>query len=208
MLFELLFFLLCFATISAIAGGGLLFLRGQRREARRTFVVLAAGWGIYMAILAAVSLGKPQRAVPFGQELCFDEMCFSVVRAETATILGPTGQTVHAQGIFHIVTVRVTSHSLGTTQSEGGVRAYLVSNGRSYGVSASGQSAWQAANGNTPPLTATLEPGQSVGSVLVFDLPRDATNPGLSLSHGLTPGYLVIGESPLFRKPTLLQLQQ
>ena len=62
--------------------------------------------------------------------------------------------------------------------------------GKSYEVSSEGQGGgWEAAYGASAPLDARLEPGESVESVQVFDLPKDVLAPGLVLSHGFTPGY-------------------
>jgi len=100
----------------------------------------------------------------------------------------------------------VSSRSRGRVQSEGGLRALLWDSGKYYEVSSGGQQAWEAVNGETARLTVRLRPGESVQSVQVFDLPNDASAPGLALSHGFTPGYFVIGECPLFQKPTILKL--
>jgi hypothetical protein len=133
-------------------------------------------------------------------------MCFSVVDAQVVPQLGPTTEPMTARGRFYVVTVRVSSHSRGRTQSEGGLRALLWDAGRYYSVSAEGQHAWASANGETAGLTARLRPGEIVDSVQVFDVPFEAQAPGLVLSHGFTPGYFVIGECPLFQKPTVLKL--
>ena len=168
---------------------------------------LGVVWAIYLLIVALVSLATPQRIVPLGQDRCFDEMCFAVVHTETASHLGPPIQRVSASGIFHVVTVRVSSRSRGRTQSERGLRAVLWDAGKSYEVSAEGQQGWEAENGETASLAARLQPGQSVLCVQVFDLPKEAAAPGLVLSYGFTPGYLVIVESPLYHKPVLMQIK-
>jgi hypothetical protein len=42
--------------------------------------------------------------------------------------------------------------------------------------------------------------------VLVFEVPGEITHPALTLDHGFTPGYFVIGESPFFHKPPIMEL--
>jgi hypothetical protein len=113
---------------------------------------------------------------------------------------------VKAKGIFYIVAVRVTSHSRGRTQREGGIRARLWKAGKYYDVSPEGQQAHIAAYGRMPRLTERLHPGESVLSFQVFDLPRKTSGLGLVLDHGFTPGYFVIGESPVLNKPTMIQI--
>ncbi|MGB7265949.1 MAG: hypothetical protein WBC92_10585 [Terracidiphilus sp.] len=206
MLFELFFLAFVFVSIVAAIGGVAAVVRGARRTGKRIFVGLAISWVVYFSVVAIVSATTPQRIIPIGQDGCFDEMCSAVIHAETAGELGPPGQTVKAQGIFYVITMRVSNLSRGRAQREGGLRALLWAAGKSYEVSPDGQSAWETANGATARLTAQLQPGESIESVQVFDLPKDALTPGLVLSHGFTPGYFVIGESPIFRKPTLMRI--
>jgi len=37
-------------------------------------------------------------------------------------------------------------------------------------------------------------------------VPQRIAHPALTLDHGFTPGYFVIGESPFFHKPNIHQL--
>jgi len=104
------------------------------------------------------------------------------------------------------VTVRATSHSRGRAQSEGGLRALLWSTGGTYEVSRAGQSAWDAEHPQSVQLTTRLRPGESLLSDQVFDVPAKAADLSLVLSHGFTPGYFVIGECPIFHKPTIMRI--
>ncbi|MDE3149435.1 MAG: hypothetical protein KGL37_08190 [Acidobacteriota bacterium] len=206
MIFELLFLALFFASLALLIGAVILMNRGARRSATKILLSLGAGWAVYLAIVALVSAATPQRIVPIGQDRCFDDMCFAVVHAETVSQLGTARHPVTAKGVFRVVAVRVSNRARGRAMREAGLRALLWSDGEGYGVSPEGQRAWEAANGQTAALTARLDPGASILSVQVFDLPQKASSPGLVLSHGLTPGYFVIGESPILRKPTLMKI--
>ena len=208
MIFDLLFMALFLGSVIALICAFIMMIRGRRRIATRLLLTLAGGWGVYLSIVALVAVATPQQSVSMGQDLCFDEMCFAVDHAETAMELGPAGRQLKANGVFHVITVRVTNHSLGRTESEGGLRALLWDGGKSYETSREGQRALEAAKGETPRLTARLQSGESVESRQVFDLPAESANVGLVLSHGFTPGYFVIGESPLFHKPTILRITQ
>jgi hypothetical protein len=209
MLFELLFIGLFLASLIALLCVLVLAIRGLRGAALRVLKLLGAVWVVYLLIVvgvSAASAARPQPMIPRGEEECFDEMCFSVVDVQAVSQLGPTTEPVRAGGKFYVVTVRVHSRSRGRTQREGGLRALLWDAGKYYAVSAEGQQAWAAANGETAELTARLRPGESIESVQVFDAPTESSTPGLVLSHGFTPGYFVIGECPLFQKPTVLRL--
>jgi hypothetical protein len=207
MIFELLFIAFFLASMIALIGALIAVLRGKVRFGKSLLLSLAGSWAIYLLIVALVSIATPQHSIPMGLKRCFDEMCFTVVHAETASKLGVAGQTVQANGRFCVVAVRVSSRSRGRAQSEGGLRALLWESGKNYEVSPAGERAWKAANGETASLTTRLGPGESVTAVQVFDIPAGASTPGLILTHGFTPGYFVIGESPIFREPTLMRIE-
>jgi hypothetical protein len=209
MVFELLFIGLFLGSLIALIGVLILAIRRRRPTAMRVLGALGAGWTIYLLVVVAVGAtmaARPQRTIPVGKELCFDEMCFSVVNVQVVSQLGPTSRPVKADGRFYVITLRVSSRSRGRVQSEGGLRALLWDSGKYYGGSSGGLQAWEAVNGETARLTARLRPGERVQSVQVFDLPKESSATGLALSHGFTPGYFVIGECPLFHKPAILKL--
>lgn len=203
-LYELVFILLVLATVASIAT--LLVLAALRRwvSARKLALAVAAVWCIYLVVLAFSDLAARPAVTKAGQERCFDEMCFAVVSVQTSYPGSPGPSSVRR----YTVTVRATSHSRGRTQAEGGLRARLYSKGKYFEVSQSAQESYEAEHGASPKLTQRLAPGQSIESVLVFDLPQPVNNPALTLDHGFTPGYFVIGESPFFHAPDTLQLPQ
>jgi len=206
MIFELLFIALFFTTLIALVSVLIMVVRGSRRSAMRLLQAAGAVWVVYLFIVVAVSITTTQRIIPTGQDLCFDEMCFAAIQTQSMSQLGSGDSAVRADGQFYVITVRVSSHSRGRTQSEGGLRALLWDSGKYYAVSPQGQRAWEVDNGATSPLTSRLQPGESVKSAQVFDVPKEVSSPGLVLSHGFTPGYFVIGECPLFHKPTLIRI--
>jgi hypothetical protein len=206
MVFELLFLALAFATLISLVTALAMAIR--RRRVARLLLSVGIVWAMYLTIVAAVSAATPQKRIPMGQEQCFDEMCFSVAHVEAFSELGLAAQPTRATGRFYVVTVRMTSRSRGRPQREGGLRALLWSAGKYYHVSAEGQTAWEMAHAPAAGLTARLNPGESLLSVQVFDLPNSVTTPGLVLSHGFTPGYFVIGECPMFHPPAIMLLAQ
>jgi hypothetical protein len=193
-------------TLVALVSVLIMVIRGSRRSAMRLLRVGGPVWVGYLLIVVAVSATTTQRIIPMGQDLCFDEMCFAVIRAQPVSQLRSGDGAVRANGQFYVITVRVSSRSRGRAQSEGGLRALLWDSEKYYGVSPQGERAWEADNGETARLTARLQPGDSVLSVQVFDVPKEISAPGLVLSHGFTPGYFVIGECPLFHKPTIVRI--
>lgn len=203
---ELFFILLFLGTLVSLVTAVIMMARGRRTSARRLAMALAALWATYLGVVFAVAALTPQQVIDMNQDRCFDEICFAVVRVETATQLGPQSRPVRAAGKFYVVTIQVSSRSRGRTQREQGLRAMLWDSGRYFLISANGEQAWESAHGKTASLTDPLSPGETLLSVQAFDVPADVSAPGLVLTHGFTPGYFVIGECPLFHKPTIIRL--
>ena len=205
---ELLFLFCVLVSVIGLLTAAVLTALRRRGAAKRWLKALGVGWAAYLSIVLVVAAATPQRVIPMGQDLCFDELCFAVVNVRTATELGPSHPPLRAKGRFYIVTVRASSHARGRAQSERGLHAQLWSPDHEYEVSPAGQRAWNGTHAENVPLTTRLGPGQSVLSDQVFDVDAPAEGLGLVLSNGLTPGFFVIGESPLFHDPTILRLSR
>jgi hypothetical protein len=116
---------------------------------------------------------------------------------------------VKAQGVYYVVTLRVSNRSRGRRQRETDVYTYLVdSRGGRIEVSPAGQGALgHAGLGGAPP-TSFVDPGEAFESRLAFDVPEDATDLGfVKTSHGWLPRLLIIGEHGSFlHAPTIVPL--
>jgi hypothetical protein len=200
--YEALFLLVAALSCSALVAVGILLFRRRFAAAKRLLAALAFTSGTYLSIVFLVAATAHQQILPRNHELCFDDMCFAVAHVETTKQIG----TAIANGVFYVVTVRVANHARRRAQRELGLRALLWSDGKQYETSSRAQSAWAEGHPESFPLTSKIQPGQSILSDQVFEIPASATGPGLFFSQGFTPGYFVIGECPLFHKPTVLQL--
>lgn len=204
--FEILFLFGVLVSVICLVVAFVLIISSRRSAAKRLLGVLGIGWVVYLCAVFLVASTTPQRVVPMNRDLCWDELCFAVVNARTLPQLGAT-QPVQPNDIFYVVTVRVSSHARGRPQSERGLRALLWSSGRYFEVSSAGQSAWEATHAqSSAALTTRVWPGQNFLSDQVFEVPAQSKNLGLVLTNGFGPGYFVIGESPLFHKPTILRV--
>jgi hypothetical protein len=201
-LYELLFILLFLASAIALITVLIMTLTRHRQSAKRLLLSTLTVWGVYLAVLFVSDALEQQQVVKAGDNTCFDEMCFAVVSTQqsgetaTSSSLPPS-----SGGKLYAVTVRMTSQSRGRAQAEGGLRGRLYQDGKYFTVSDADQHAFESLHGPSPKLTQRLDPGQSILSVLVFEVPGEITHPALTLDHGFTPGYFVIGESPFFHKP-------
>ncbi|RSL17954.1 hypothetical protein EDE15_3506 [Edaphobacter aggregans] len=194
---ELLLLALVGWTAIGAIGVTISLARGERAKALRHLGWIAGVWATYLVVLLAFSLLQPQKAVAMGQDQCFDEMCFAVTGVEEVP-----GFLIHDGSRLIRVSVRITNHARGRTESEKLIRAYLLD--------AQGRR-WNESRGiSGVPLTARLAAGDSVVSEPVFKVARDATGLRLVFTHGWRqPDVLVIGASDsLLHRPTIVWLDR
>jgi hypothetical protein len=156
--------------------------RGERERVRRGIAWLVGVWVVYMFVLIGVSLVQRQKVVAIGEMQCFDDMCFTVTKAEEVP-----GFLIRDGRRLVRVSVKIANRGK-KAQSESLLRTYLVD--------AQGRQWQESAGVNGVRLTAKVAGGDSAVSEPVFKVAADATNLGLVLTHGpWQPGVLVIGDS-------------
>jgi hypothetical protein len=192
---ELLLLALVGWTAIGAVGVTISLVRRERAKALRHLGWIAGVWATYFAVLVAVSLRQPQKTVAIGQDQCYDEMCFAVTGVEQVP-----GFLIHDGSRLLRVSVRITNHAHGRTESEKLIRAYLVD--------AQGRRWEESAAISGVPLTARVPAGDSVVSEPVFKVAGNATGLGLVFTHGQRqPGVLVIGASDsLLHRRTVVPL--
>jgi hypothetical protein len=192
---ELLLITLVGWTAIGAIGITISLVQKERKKALRHAGWIAGVWVAYLAVLVVVSLLQPQKIVAVGQDQCFDEMCFAVISVEEVP-----GFLIHDGSRLVRVSLRITNHARGHTQSEKLIRAYLMD--------AQGRRWQESAAISGVPLTARIVAGDSVVSAPVFKVANDATGLGLVFNHGWwQPGVLVIGNSDsLLHRRTIVPL--
>jgi hypothetical protein len=129
--------------------------------------------------------------VPAGEAQCFDDWCITAVSA----IREHAGTDTALR-----VIVRLSSRALRVSQSERGVRLYIVGD--------SGRRYEPAPEPNVVPLTVSLAPHDSLTTSRLFHVPTAVHNPLLVVAHGPFPGCCIIGDQQSFlHKPTVMRLQ-
>jgi hypothetical protein len=209
-IFDLLFILVFLASVVTLGAAGVAALRGHRRRAFRLLVGWAISAAIYLGAVVVVALTSPQRILAIGEDRCFDDWCVAVEDVTVVRELGPGDRVVRADGLFYVVTLRLSNHGRGRAQRASSAAVHLIDErGRMYEVSEQGQQAFEAQYGPALPLTSTVGVGQFLNTVRVFDLPADAHGIGLTVAHpvGPSPGLFIIGDdASLFHKPTIIRL--
>ncbi len=201
--YDLIFVLLFLGSVVSLFLSAL--LRGKPGS-RNILAGLASVWVVYFGILLVTDVLSSQKVFKIGEEQCFDEMCFAVVGVQAMPNQGFHASAA-APSMLYVVKIRVASHSRGRAQAEGGLRGRLYDNDKYIDVSEPAQKAYDSQYGGSPKLTQKIGPGESIVCNLVFDVPQGLMqHSALTLDHGFTPGYFVIGESPFFHKPDIHQL--
>jgi hypothetical protein len=206
-LFDLIFILVVLGTAMALVHALYLTVRGRRAAALQALKRLGLALGTYLGVVVLVSLLSPGRVLALNEDQCSDDWCLAVEDVSLAKTLGSASSPARANGTFYVVRLRVSSRARRVTQRENGVSAYLIDDRATpYPPSASGQQAYESANGVTRSLSDPIGPGASFRTTRVFDIPDRAHGLGLVLKHA-GPGPLIIGDSQsLFHKPTVVRL--
>ena len=209
-MFELLFLVVFLASVVTLAAIIRAVVQGRRQSAVKLLAGYATGAALYLGTVVAVSLGSPQRVLTIGEDRCFDDWCIAVDNVTVTRELGPGERATKANGVFYVVSLRLSNRARGRAQRASSAAVHLMDGrGRRYEYSGPGQEAFEAQDGPAAPLTATIPVGQFLTTVQVFDLPTDAQDVSLTVEHpvGLSPGLLIIqDEASLFHQPTIVRL--
>jgi hypothetical protein len=209
-IFDLVF-IACFLT-TAVSLLRSVYFACRRQWARSAQVLRRLGYGVavYAGVLLAVSLASRPKILQMGETQCFDDWCISVERAARQSQVGKSPTVVNARGIYYVVTVRVSNAARRTAQRETDVGVCLIDlAGHRYYPSPQGQIALDATASGGQDLTTKMPPGGSFERTVLFDVPEDAADLGLVVTHGLFPGALIIGDSQsLLHAPTVVRLDK
>jgi len=191
--FDLLFILLFLAAVSTLVAAAYAAIRHRRDRALRLLRRLGTTAAVYMGIVLLVSLVVSRRVLKVGDNLCFDDWCVGVAEVNRTTV-GTLAS--------YDVTIRVSSRARVRVQRANGASAYMTDGlGRRYDP---------LPDASAIPLTTYLKPGESVDTRRTFQLPVDAREPGVVLTHGegIGPNWFIIGEGPPpFHKPAIVQIR-
>lgn len=113
-IFDLAFLLGLLITLGSVLRVAYLLLRRRPNQAVGVLTRLALFAGAYMSVLVAVSIVQPKQTLALGRARCYDEWCVVVDGAQRQSSIG----TVHADGLFIIVSARVLNQGRGRRQRE------------------------------------------------------------------------------------------
>jgi hypothetical protein len=192
-IFDLIFLALVMASLLALAAVVGLVVSGRRHQTVKVVIAWMAGIGLYLVVVAAVSLVSPQRVLALGENRCSDDWCIAVENAaRSGTPLDPVVT----------VTFRLSSRARRVSQREHGVAVYAIDE--------KGRRFEPRASPSAPPFDVLLQPGESVTTNRTFEVSGATGQMVLVFGREGTdsiPGRFIIGDdSSLFHKPTIVRL--
>ncbi|MGE0886803.1 MAG: hypothetical protein AB7P14_25060 [Blastocatellales bacterium] len=192
-IFDLLFIAVFFATVILLVAAALSAIRGRRRKAFVTLRWLAIFLGVYFGILILVSLFSPRRVLNIGDKQCWDDLCIAVTKVR---------QVPKTSVNSCLITFELSSRARRRAQRELGLNVYLLDErGRRFDP---------LPNKDDVPFDVLLQPQAIISATRSFEIPADARNLVLGVSHsGRFPACCIIGEpESLFHKRTVVKLDQ
>jgi hypothetical protein len=194
-LFDFVFvgaaFISLFLAISIIVEA----FRRRFSNALRIGAGFAAGAGVYLGILVAVSLFEPQEVLRLRQERCFDDWCIAV-----ENVKGVEAENVR----LYTITFRMTSRARRVTQRENGLTVYLADD--------RGNRFDPLPDSAAVPFDVYLKPGESATALRTFALQGVSGAIRLVLAReGIYrfPGLFIIAdESSFFHKPIIVPVTE
>lgn len=201
--------------------GAMVLARLRGRPVRvRTLMAGAAGWGIvYAAALISSSLTSHEQLLGRDEDKRFCgfyldcHLQVAVTRVDTARALGTGDRAVRAEGVFYILTLRVSSTAVAAQLQLLDPRLSVRDrSGRVFTRHAAAESTLAARGAPAESLTRPLAAGETFTTTVAFDVPAGAPAPRLSVTEGIWAERLVelilIGDEDSFlHKRTMFELR-
>jgi hypothetical protein len=168
--------LIFFGTVIAI----LVFLiriviRMVRKESiisnLKVLLAIVIGYAFLWLVFYFISSYK---VVPMGTDICFDDWCATIVKAENSMSLTYENKEIKPHGQFIILHIKMSNHARGIAQKPSEPRIHIIDdNGNYWGYSEEAQVFLEKINGKQIPIDERLELNQSLETQLVFDIPEN-----------------------------------
>jgi hypothetical protein len=132
-------------------------------------------WGIFYVVNAE------EQPIPLGTDVRFDDWCATITKIERPETIGdksPDGQ-------FVVLYITMTNKAKGIAQKPSDPRIHIIDHqGHKWAYSEDGQRALESVYGKQIPLDQRLELHQSLNTMLVFDIPKNATDSEVYIEEG------------------------
>jgi hypothetical protein len=188
--FDLLFIVLFLAAVATLATAAVSALRARRARALVLVRRLVCCAAVYVGLVYAATALSKQVVLHTGDPECSDDWCVAVDGVKRT----PQGATAE-----YDVTLRIFSRARRRAQREGlATDVYLV------------DSLWNRYDpihdATDIPLNTLLQPGESVTTRRIFDVPAGAHKLGMMVGRSGLPICLIFSECGAFHKGTVIQI--
>lgn len=210
--------------LTGVAGVALLggivhaLLTGRLRRARLA-ATLAVAWAVlYLGAVLAFSVSSTEQVLGLNQPKRFCgfyldcHAMVSLVDVARSRTLGAGAQAATAAGLYYVVTLRQSSDGkrvpIGIADP---VATVIDADGIRYDRSSAAEAALAAIEGPQPGLGHAVQAGSGYTTKLVFDLPRDVSDPRLHVAEGgwlarLSELFLIGDEDSMLHKRSVFRL--
>jgi hypothetical protein len=180
---TLIFLATIFAIIILTIG---IIIKVVRRKSISTSVWFLVTIFLFYGILWTISFFiSSNKAISLGTDICFDDWCVTVTKIERQLAIG----NEKAKGQFIILYIKMSNQAKGIAQKPSEPRVHIIDDQRhSWTFSKQGQNAIENLKGKQIPIDQKLELHQSLETLLVFDIPKDAKNCNVLIEEG--PPYI------------------
>jgi len=155
-------------------------------ERRSKGVAATAGIvaAIGLSLLATLAmLNRRDQFVGLNQEIQYDDFAFSVNGVRKSHSLGEGEFKTNAQGLYYIVTLKISNHAKRVDYTFKYQSAKLLDgDDKEFGLSAAGQRALESSTGKR--CTDPIHAGESCVTEVVFDLPAASELKHFRISEG------------------------
>lgn len=133
---------------------------------------------------ATKTMEKTETIAGLNEGVTDKNLTFTVLSVDTASTLGNQYLAKDAQGLFHIVKVKIENNGKETVSFDSSMAKIVDDQGREFDRSIDGQSAQGLSDGSVDLFLQQVQPGLSVTGDLVFDLPEGIESAHLVLKGG------------------------
>jgi hypothetical protein len=140
----------------------------------RTLAIVILTYSLLWTLFYFKSTNNP---VQLGTDICFDDWCATVTKVEKLKSLGQENQSLNPHGQFFVLHIKMSNHARGISQKPSEPRVHIVDDqGHTYTFSKEGQNTLEILSGKQISIGERLELHQSLETLLVFDIPKEAKN--------------------------------
>ena len=212
------FLLMSLSGLGLVAGGALVLfaLRTHRTDLAKYVGLFALGWAtLYLVVLAGTSLTSQETVLGLKERKAFCgfyldcHLGVSVEAVQRVTHFGEGPDAVQADGVFYLITVRVSNDGVEARLPLQNPEATLTdAYGTAYRRSPDAERAFATAEDVPMAFTREVSAGESYTKTLVFDVPTDVRAPQLLITTGVALErfielFLIGDEDSLFHRKTV-----